>query len=301
MYDVFISHASEDKDFFVRPLVEKLINYGVKPWYDEFSLVAGDSLSRSIDKGLANSRFGIVILSNAFFKKKWTDFELRGLVVQEINEESKIIPIWYNINRDELRKFSPTLADKLAIISENDNLDDIVIKIIKIIRPDIFNRVNRTLKYLEIKQNSTKNTDQILNEINQKYPAIKNRKSLSDDFLLQIRLIRSVFIDVFDMPFSGWCNTFLLNENSEEELIWWYNFAAAYLEYIAIRNPEISLKKHIFKCFICIGLDLPRKDFAESFKNINSNDINKIEKLLGKNRHTVEIVETFNELNELFM
>jgi len=68
-YDVFISHASEDKDAIVRSLAEALVKGGLKVWYDEFELKIGDSLRRKIDKGLAHSRFGIVVLSQAFFKK----------------------------------------------------------------------------------------------------------------------------------------------------------------------------------------------------------------------------------------
>jgi TIR domain len=70
MWDVFISHASEDKDF-VRPLAEVLQKSGLSVWYDEFALKVGDSLRRKIDEGLAKSRYGIVILSHAFFTKNW--------------------------------------------------------------------------------------------------------------------------------------------------------------------------------------------------------------------------------------
>lgn len=83
-YDVFISHASEDKDLFVRPFAEYLKSQGVKVWYDEFSLAWGDSLRKKIDKGLANSRFGIVVISKNFIKKQWTEYELNGLIASEI-------------------------------------------------------------------------------------------------------------------------------------------------------------------------------------------------------------------------
>ena len=74
-YDAFVSHASEDKDEFVKPLVEALQDAGYKVWYDEFTLKVGDSLRRSIDNGLTNSRYGIVVFSNAFFAKNWTQYE----------------------------------------------------------------------------------------------------------------------------------------------------------------------------------------------------------------------------------
>ena len=70
-HDVFISHAWEDKDAIARPLAEELRRRGFDVWYDEFSLKMGDSLRGSIDYGLANSRFGLVILSKNFFAKHW--------------------------------------------------------------------------------------------------------------------------------------------------------------------------------------------------------------------------------------
>lgn len=84
MWDLFISHASEDKETIVRELVNELQKYDMKVWYDEFSLETGDSLSRMIDKGLQESRYGLVILSPAFFQKGWTDYELRSLLTKEI-------------------------------------------------------------------------------------------------------------------------------------------------------------------------------------------------------------------------
>jgi len=60
-YDVFICHASDDKEDFVRPLATALRDLGASVWYDEFSLEIGDSISQKIDKGIANSRFGIVL------------------------------------------------------------------------------------------------------------------------------------------------------------------------------------------------------------------------------------------------
>ena len=78
-HDVFVSHASEDKEAFVAPLAKILSQLGLKVWYDEFSLKLGDSLSRSIDKGLSESTFGIVVLSKPFINKSWTEYELRGL------------------------------------------------------------------------------------------------------------------------------------------------------------------------------------------------------------------------------
>lgn len=84
-WDVFVSHATEDKDEVVRPLVNELVARDVRVWYDEFELRIGDSLRRKIDTGLARSRFGVVVLSRSFFAKNWPQYELDGLVTREID------------------------------------------------------------------------------------------------------------------------------------------------------------------------------------------------------------------------
>lgn len=125
-YDVFISHASEDKEDFVKPLVEALQAAGYKVWYDEFTLKVGDSLRRSIDNGLINSRYGIVVFSNAFFAKNWTQYELDGLVTREMEGHKVILPIWHMVSKNQVQNYSPTLADKKAINSSLSTIDEIV-------------------------------------------------------------------------------------------------------------------------------------------------------------------------------
>lgn len=139
-WDAFISHASEDKDRFVRPLAQALANLGARIWYDEFSLNLGDSLSNSIDKGLVRSAYGIVILSRAFMSKSWPQHELRGLVAREISGKSRILPIWHEVGLAEVSEFSPTLADKLAVRTSDAAAVDIALQILIVIRPDLYTR-----------------------------------------------------------------------------------------------------------------------------------------------------------------
>lgn len=107
LYDVFICHASEDKDSFVRPLAEALRKSHLEVWYDEFTLVIGDSLRETIDRGLSKSRYGVVVISPDFFKKRWPVRELNGLVAREISgEHSVILPIWHNISVKGLESVS---------------------------------------------------------------------------------------------------------------------------------------------------------------------------------------------------
>jgi len=124
-HDVFISHASEDKDSFVRPLAKELTTLGFDVWYDETSLKVGDSLREKIDKGLASSRFGIVVLSEAFFAKNWPQYELNGLVAKEIHGGKVILPIWHKVSKDEVLQFSPTLADKVALNTSISSISEI--------------------------------------------------------------------------------------------------------------------------------------------------------------------------------
>src|SRR5438270_14007096 len=117
-YDVFISHASEDKDSFVRPLADALRHLGYRVWFDEFSLRLGDSLRRSIDNGLANSRFGIVILSPNFAAKNWAQLELDALTEREIATGGTVIlPVWHELTHGLVRHHFPTLAGKVAVSS----------------------------------------------------------------------------------------------------------------------------------------------------------------------------------------
>ncbi|HSW10539.1 MAG TPA: toll/interleukin-1 receptor domain-containing protein [Bacillota bacterium] len=137
-WDVFISHASEDKDTFVRPLAEALRRLGVSVWYDEFTLRLGDSLSREIDEGLGDSRFGLVVISRHFIAKPWPEHELRGLVSREIDEGRVILPIWHGVDRKKVRHFSPTLADKVALLTGGHSAEDIAIMLLQEIRPDLY-------------------------------------------------------------------------------------------------------------------------------------------------------------------
>ena len=132
-YDVFISHASEDKEEFVKPLVEALNSAGYKVWYDEFTLTVGDSLRRSIDNGLKNSRYGVVVFSSAFFEKNWTQYELDGLVTREMEGHKVILPIWHMVSKNQVQNYSPTLAGKKAINSSLSTINEIVTQLAEVL------------------------------------------------------------------------------------------------------------------------------------------------------------------------
>lgn len=133
-YDVFISHASEDKDEVARPLAEALRENGLTVWYDEFELRIGDSLRRKIDKGIANSNFGIIVISRDFISKGWTNYELDGLITRAVNGEQTMLPVWHNVTKREVINYSPSLADKLARSTTEFTVEEIADEIADLIR-----------------------------------------------------------------------------------------------------------------------------------------------------------------------
>jgi hypothetical protein len=136
-YDVFICHAGEDKDAVVRPLAHALRARDVEVWYDEFTLTIGDSLRRKIDRGLIACRFGVVVLSPAFFGKGWPNYELDGLVTREVaGGRQLILPVWHNVSKPEVMGYSPSLADKLARSTAEISIDALADEIASVVHPD---------------------------------------------------------------------------------------------------------------------------------------------------------------------
>lgn len=132
-WDVFISHASEDKDAVARPLRDALTGAGITVWLDEAQMKIGHSLRRKIDDGIRSSRFGVVILSKAFFRKGWTNHELDGLVTRTVAGEQSLLPIWHDLTAEDVRGFSPTLADKVAMSTADYSIDDIAEQIAAVV------------------------------------------------------------------------------------------------------------------------------------------------------------------------
>jgi predicted dehydrogenase len=135
-WDVFISHASEDKKDVVDPLVEELKSRDIRVWYDAHALKLGDPLRASIDKGLKDSRFGVIILSPAFLRKGWPAKELEGLFALERNGRKIILPVWHKVTSKKVANYSPILANLFAV-NTKDGIENVSGKIIDVIRPSL--------------------------------------------------------------------------------------------------------------------------------------------------------------------
>lgn len=163
-FDVFISHAFEDKADFVTPLAVALRKYGLKVWYDDFELKVGDSLRDSIESGLARSRYGVVVFSPKFLskKKRWTKAELNALFQKEANGRKVILPILHKLSPKRMNSVLPIQADKKALRSAY-GVDATARSLIEAIRPQLLD--------LEIKRASAfEAAEAFVAEAQRKYP-----------------------------------------------------------------------------------------------------------------------------------
>jgi hypothetical protein len=145
-WEVFISHASEDKETVARPLARALSEAGVSVWFDEFTLTLGDSLWRSINRGIRDSAYGVVILSPFFFAKEWTQRELDGLASRQESDGKTILPVWHNVSRSDIEIFSPVLADKIAVSTQH-GLKKVEQEILRVIRTGTMNEQSEAVQH----------------------------------------------------------------------------------------------------------------------------------------------------------
>jgi len=192
-WDVFISHASEDKDGIVDKIVILLEYFSIKTWYDKNILSVGDSLSKSIDIGLSESKYGIIILSENFIKKGWTEYEFRSLLNREIGKKKVILPIWHIIKRETIEQYSPFLLEKFALDTSKQTIEEIVIELIKVIKPKMYKNIYREIIWRELKSNAKVGK---INISQLKLTGIKHT-SLPKSLMLRIENLNySVFCDM---------------------------------------------------------------------------------------------------------
>ena len=232
--DLFVSHASEDKDDFVRPLSELLKQYGVDVWYDEFELRLGSSISRSIDKGISNSNFGLIVLSVSFFNKNWTEYELKSLNSYEVEKGDVLLPIWKNVEVEAVRNFSPYLADKFALTTENSSIEEIALKIIEVVKPDLFSAIHQKIALEEAIKNAKTETI----SIKDLKPGPIRHPKLNENLISRIRLIRSSLWFCYPHSMNFWMDGFMRDLNVEQEIRFWEHVSTCFLELLV--QPDLS-------------------------------------------------------------
>ena len=132
-YDAFISHAVEDKIPIANELCAKLERAGLRVWYSGKELGIGDSIEKTIEKGLHRSRYGIVIFSPTYLAKNWTIREFYTLLAKEIKEHKVILPVLYNVTLDELKNKDLLMADRFAVNADR-GIDFVVDKLVQEIK-----------------------------------------------------------------------------------------------------------------------------------------------------------------------
>jgi hypothetical protein len=256
-WDVFISHSSEDKDTVVRELANLLKKLGLNVWYDEFTLKIGDSLTQKIDEGLIDSNYGIIIISKAFLNKKWTDYEYRSLLSKEDNFKKVILPIWHNITQDEIKGFSLYLADKFALDTKKNDIQEIAKKLLEIIRPDLYQNFSRLMLYKkmisEAKPENAKVDDLIWGE--------KQREFLSPR---QVNRIKNFYYSIgqeFETSLQDTLNCYLYDHNPEREIQTWEIMNVTFIEFVRQENIESKDKrKEIAKQLVLMSMGTLSED-----------------------------------------
>ena len=134
-YDVFVSHAWEDKEDFVNEFVDALRNLGIKVWYDKTQIKWGDSMRERIDDGLKKTRFGVAVLSPNYIaeNKYWTKAELDGLFQLESVNGKTLLPIWHKLTKQQVMSYSPIIASKLAMTTATMTAEEIAKELQKLI------------------------------------------------------------------------------------------------------------------------------------------------------------------------
>lgn len=143
-YDVFVSHAWEDKESFADEFVDELRKLGISVWYDTSQIRWGDSMRQRIDDGLKKSKFGVVILSPNYIAegKYWTKAELDGLFQLESVRGKTLLPIWHDLTKKQVMEFSPIIANKKAMTTASMTAQEIAEELANLL-PD-FKRVEES-------------------------------------------------------------------------------------------------------------------------------------------------------------
>lgn len=270
-YDLFISHASEDKDEIVRPMVTILERLSVRVWYDEFSLQLGDSLTASIDKGLRQSRYGLLMLSKSFLGKNWPDYEYRSLLTRQIDGESVILPLWYGVTKEEVKAYSLFLTDIKGLAVTRDNMNVVIPAIVKVVRPDIWLEVRmRSILRKAVDEGTLKVVER--SDIK---PQTERQSKLTKQQLIRSKAIYYGIGMHLNRSFDDYVEQYELDFVPERELQSWEIMNACYLEMIERHGEATEAdKKDYFRSLIAISIGM------KSISNVQL-DSSEIEELIS--------------------
>jgi hypothetical protein len=279
-WDLFIAHASEDKDDFVRPLAETLERLGVEVWYDEFQLRPGDSLVDTIDRGLANSTYGLLVISPAFLQKPWPGYERRGLTTRELAGNSVMIPVWRGVTQAAVADFSPTLADKFAL--PGDDVGELAIAVLGRVRPDLAQQLarlrarERLLARRPIRSIPFENLSEDGPVRRQKLPAA---------LLQRILLIQEATVDILPISFEETVLGFKKDLSPEEEAGIWEILLAVYLYVIREDGIPAEGRNEVMTLALNSSLRRLTKEDGEELEYTTVERVQAVKDLMMKRIH----------------
>lgn len=250
-YDVFISHASEDKDSFVRALAVELERYSIRVWYDEFTMKLGDGLSRSIDTGLQSCRYGVIVLSKHFLEKNWPDYEYRSLLSRQVNGENVILPLLYGISVDDVRAYSLYLADIKSLSVGKEDVANAAMAILKVVRPDVWERVKMEV----VLKNAVAEAESAVVPMSQILQQTTRQSVLTRQQIIRAKAIYYGIGRHIGKSFPDYIFTYELDLVPEREIQSWEIMNACYLEIID-SYPSLSEReiKELFKALLLLSL-----------------------------------------------
>ena len=130
--DVFLCHAWDDRQGAAKELHDLLESLGVSVWFSEKDIGLGTPFLRAIDKGLANSRVGIVLVTPALLHRLPTegiaDKELSALLARE-----RLVPIVHETTYEALREVSPLLASRSGLNTAEEPMADAAAKLAELV------------------------------------------------------------------------------------------------------------------------------------------------------------------------
>ena len=233
-----------------------LVRFGVLVWYDDFALGVGDSLSRSIDKGLSESEFGLVVLSPDFLRKDWTEYELRGLVAKEIGNRKVILPIWHNLTREQLLAYSPPLADKIALKSNGASIVQTACRIISVVRPDLFEKIQRRAAFFAAERKAPT----IMYAVAKLKFGPLLHESLPLNVISRIRLIRAALFGVYPRSMQFWLDGFKRDSHPSREIRIWEHVAACFLEYCYMNQLNKEQTHAVYAVVVGMSVGMPETE-----------------------------------------
>jgi hypothetical protein len=227
-------------------------------------VVPGDRLSEKIAEGLAKSRYGLLVISRAFIAKKWTRYELSGLINRFVEDNARLIPLWLGVTRTEVVHFNPPLADLLSIRATKDNIDSCVLEILRVVRPQLYENLSLLGRKLPVEIGKVR-----LKKL--KEGPIRHH-DLPAALLVRIQNIWFATRDFMSVSLEKTIENFQRDLRPQHEVeIWEKIISAANVAMDTLKTNDAATRQQLFKVLFALG----EGDSEWVVKRVKSGDIDR--------------------------